>query len=257
MTIRIAVSTHTPEKMADAKVLAAKLNLDFLADSKNISPAVYDYVLLLTPSYLGLYKTADKKAAPFYIDFLTAQMTYRMKHSGLRKELLARALGCKPSDHLLIVDATAGLLRDSFILAALGFEVTALERSSLLFVLLQDGVKRASEDVNTAPIMSRLHLIHTDAITWLKDRRPDVIYLDPMFPKRQKSAVVKKEMVILQDLLGKDPDADALLTLALTCATRRVVVKRPRLASPLAERQPHFSMLGSHSRFDIYLTPTK
>lgn len=61
---------------------------------------------------------------------------------------------------------------------------------------------------------------------------PDVVYLDPMYPHRQKSALVKKEMRVFQSLVGNDDDADSLLIPAMTIAKRRVVVKRPNYASP-------------------------
>ena len=137
------------------------------------------------------------------IDFLSKQMTYRRQHAGLRRELIARAIGTHPRDNPYIIDATAGLGRDSFILAALGFNVTMLERSPVIHQLLQDGLDKAR---HTLPdIIGRMQLIHADAIDWLAnlkdDRRPDVVYLDPMFPDRKKSASVKKEMVLMQELL--------------------------------------------------------
>jgi 16S rRNA (guanine1516-N2)-methyltransferase len=100
-------------------------------------------------------------------------------------------------------------------------------------------------------------LIKTDAINWLADNaintRPDIIYLDPMFPARQKSAQVKKEMVLLQRLLPPEQDTLSLFRQALACAAKRVVVKRPRLASNLADQAPSYSITGKSSRFDIYV----
>jgi 16S rRNA (guanine1516-N2)-methyltransferase len=163
-------------------------------------------------------------------------------------------MGLKSHSTPKILDATAGLGRDSFILASLGFEITLLERSPIIHALLEDGIKRAGADAETAPIVERMHLIQTDAIHWMQTHAPfDIIYLDPMFPERNKSALVKKEMRIFQDVIGDDADANALLTAALACATKRVVVKRPRLAAYLAELTPSFSQTGSSSRFDIYL----
>ena len=106
--------------------------------------------------------------------------------------------------------------------------------------------------------MQRLHLIQSDAIFYLKNleisARPDIIYLDPMFPERSKTALVKKEMRIFQDIVGDDNDADLLLKTALACASQRVVVKRPRLAKPLADIEPNNYLKGSSSRFDVYIT---
>jgi 16S rRNA (guanine1516-N2)-methyltransferase len=191
------------------------------------------------------------------IDFLSAKMLYRIKQASLSKELIARAMGFKPQQHPYLIDATAGFGQDSFILASLGFNLTLLERSPQVYALLEDALKRAQNDVRVTAIAKRLTLIHADALDWLKQNKTplaQVIYLDPMFPEKKKSASSKKEMVFLQQLLGKDEDASHLLALALTCASARVVVKRPRLASYLGEHSPHFSLKGKSSRFDIYLT---
>lgn len=216
-----------------------------------------NYTLIQTPNGLALQSSNDPKAKPFYIDFVSGKLAYRAKQAGLRKEAVARAMGCHPRENPFIVDATAGLGRDSFILASLGFNVTMIERSAILFDLLKDALERASHDPKTADIVSRLDLIHANAIAWLTKpaytKRPDIIYLDPMFPERKKSASVKKEMVILQDVLGNDMDCANLLDAALTCATSRVVVKRPKLAENIGERAPNFTLSGKTSRFDIYL----
>jgi 16S rRNA (guanine1516-N2)-methyltransferase len=198
---------------------------------------------------------------PFFIDFLSKSLLYRAKTASLRKELLARALGAAPKEQPFIVDATAGLGRDGFILAALQYEVTMLEREPMIFAQLQDAAARASQHPSTAPIVKRMHLIAADAVTWLphhseNERRPDIIYLDPMFPLRKKSAHVKKSMRIIQALVEegqKNDDSEALLSMALSCAIKRVVVKRPRHAAPLAGKLPNFSLTGNHSRFDVYL----
>ncbi len=215
------------------------------------------YNLTRTDAYLGLEDTSDKKFTPFYIDFLAGKLRYRSDQAGLKREMLARALGKKPKDQPRIIDATAGLGRDSFILATLGFEVTLIERSDIIFALLEDAWQRGTKDSDMAPVMARMHLVHADAATWLtqlkEDERPDIIYLDPMFPEREKSASVKKEMVILQNLLENEADCPGLLDTALGCSKLRVVVKRPRLAPTLSSRAPSFTLTGKSSRFDIYL----
>lgn len=202
-------------------------------------------------------KENDFSSDELHVDFLSGKMRYRLKQLGLRKELLARAMGIHPREKPKIVDATAGLGRDSFILAALGYEVTLIERSSVLYQKLSAAMTRARSDLTIAPIIERMHLVHADSILWLKSvkesDRPDVVYLDPMFPDRKKSASVKKEMVLLQQLLGKDMDHAALFSAAFACAKRRVVVKRPRLAANIVENKPNFSMAGKSSRFDVYL----
>jgi 16S rRNA (guanine1516-N2)-methyltransferase len=253
---RIIVTAADGQQTA-AEQLAAELRLDVCPTHTDPEIKTYDYALVVTADFLGLQSCNSPKFAPFYIDFLAGKMRYRSDEASLKKELLARALKAKPKDHPRIIDATAGLGRDSFILASLGFTVTALERSPIIYVLLRDALRRAAENADTAPAAARLQLIHADAGSWLatleEEKRPDIIYLDPMFPSRDKSAAVKKEMVILQDLLGKDPNTDNLLALALACSKRRVVVKRPRLAPSLSGLAPSYTLAGKSSRFDIYM----
>ncbi len=247
----INVVTHTPTLLSEAKALAAELQLPY---SNSIEQTGYS--LILTPDHLCLQHNTSK-SLPLKIDFLAGKSAYRRQHASLKREALARAMGLKNNTHPKIVDATAGLGRDSFILAGLGFEVTMLERSPIIQALLADGIRRAIADPIVSNIAKRLHLISTDAKTWLTElpatERPEIIYIDPMFPTRTKSALVKKDMQIFHDIVGEDPDADSLLPLALTCATKRVVVKRPRLAPHLANMTPSFSQTGTSCRFDVYL----
>lgn len=245
----IAITASIPDLQPQAEAIAQKLNLPFTTQ-----PYAFDYELRLTPKHLCLIKTGEK-LLPLYVDFLSGKMTYRRQQASLRNEILARALGLTHRIHPKIVDATAGLARDSFILASLGFDIQLIERSSIVYALVQDGMRRAAENSHVAPIVNRLHLIQADAIAWLQTCMdpPDVIYLDPMFPERHKSALVKKEMRIFHEIIGEDLDAEQLLTAALSCASRRVVVKRPRLADPVKGPLPSLSMKGSSSRFDIYL----
>ena len=256
MTPGIVVTTYSGQQTS-AQHLASELNLPYIPDYNDAGIQKYGYALVFTSDYLGLQATSEKKFTPFYIDFVAGKMRYRSDHAGLKRELLARALKAKPKDHPRIVDVTAGLGRDSFILAALGFNVTALERSPVIFALLRDALQRAALDHATTDIASRIELIHIDADDWLRQchasNRPDIIYLDPMFPEREKSASVKKEMVILQNLLSNDVDSKDLLSAAIACSTRRVVVKRPRLAPALSGLAPSYTLTGKSSRFDIYL----
>ncbi len=247
-TLLIAVTTTHPHLHQQAKELASELGLDFVI---NTQASHYLYLLALTPEYLAVISKG--KTSPFYIDFLSNKMLTRSDQAGFRSELIARAMGLKPRENPVIVDATAGLGRDSFVLATLGYQITMLERSPILNALLRDALIRAQKITKSAAIVSNMHLVHTNAIDWLPKHKADIVYLDPMFPERKKSASVKKEMVIMQELLGKDEDVDLLFEAALTCAKRRVVVKRPRLAANIVERAPNFSITGKSSRFDIYL----
>lgn len=103
-------------------------------------------------------------------------------------------------------------------------------------------------------LQERLQLIHASSLTALTDitPRPQVVYLDPMFPHKQKSALVKKEMRVFQSLVGPDLDADGLLEPARLLATKRVVVKRPDYAPPLANVATPNAVVTKGHRFDIY-----
>ena len=172
----------------------------------------------------------------------------------MRRELLGKAIGFKPQTERSIVDVTAGFGRDAFILAALGFHLVLLERHPIVYLMLNDALQRAAALPLLNPITNRLKIFHADAQEWLTHHHPfHVIYLDPMFPLRTKSAAVKKTMRIMQDIVGFAANDAGLLPLALACATSRVVVKRPRLATYMNDQPPHFSLKGKSTRFDVYL----
>lgn len=253
---RLAVASTNETQDEAAKQIALKLNLFFIGRPNFPLTIDYDYLLLVTPHYLGLQKISARTFRPFYIDFTSGTMLYRLRKATLHNELIARAMGKKPKDNPLIIDATAGLGRDSFILAALGFQVTMLERSPILYLLLKDGLDRAGKIQEFSGIVQHLTLICDDAKKWLQhtSQKPQIIYLDPMFPERKKSASVKKDMQILQDLLGKDHDSEALFSIAKSCASERIVVKRPQFAPNIKEIAPNYSLSGKNNRFDIYLT---
>ena len=189
------------------------------------------------------------------VDFGSAGMRHRRR--GGQNEALGRAVGVGKWPSLSVVDGTAGLGRDSFILADLGCRVLMLERSPVVFALLEDGLARArrADDPWLREVSARLDLLRMDAVDWLSQpagEAVDVVYLDPMFPGRRKSARVKKEMWLFQQLLD-DPDQAPVLDLALTRVQRRVVVKRPAKAPALEDRTPSFTIPGKTVRFDVYL----
>ncbi|SIT65952.1 16S rRNA (guanine1516-N2)-methyltransferase [Ectothiorhodosinus mongolicus] len=201
------------------------------------------------------------------VDFTKGRMGYRGPRAGRRNEPLARAIGLKAGDCPHVIDTTAGLGSDAFILAQLGCTVTLCESHPLLAALLEDGLKRAAQHEALAPTIARMQLIPGDARDTLRTHQADVVYLDPMYPHRQKSAAAKKPMQLLQRLLGAHGQGEDLLELALGRASSsgvrppngvaprfaRVVVKRPLRAPPLGEIKPHHSIEGSSTRFDVYL----
>jgi 16S rRNA (guanine1516-N2)-methyltransferase len=178
----------------------------------------------------------------------------RRRIQGGRKQLLARAIGLHKERGLRVLDATAGLGRDAFTLAALGARVTLAERNATIASLLTDARERALADPDCAEAAGRTEIVCSDARKLMGPPASyDVVYLDPMYPERGKTALAKKEMRLLRELTGGDEDADQLL--AHANARRRVVVKRPLAAPPLAGREPSLALRGTQARFDIYLTP--
>lgn len=172
------------------------------------------------------------------------------------RELVARAVQARPG--LKVVDATAGLGTDSFILASRGCDVTMIERSHTLYLMLEEALARGERSARVADIVSRMRLLRGDA-TWQLgrlDERPDVVLIDPMFPARSKSALVKGSLTTLQSLVGKDQDVLALLSKARAAAAQRVVLKRPLRGGEVAGHQPSGSVRGKASRFDIF-APTR
>ena len=217
----------------------------------------YAFLLYQTADHLQLRSLIEPHVNPLYVDFIGGQSRHRRLYGGGRGQHLARAIGLRKHPHPVVVDATAGLGRDAFVLATLGCRVTMLERSAVIAALLRDGLQHAQDvdDEAVRDIVQRMQLVHADAISWLQSNSSvaDVIYLDPMFPGRKKSAQVKKEMRFFQDIVGGDQDAGELLYAALDAAGRRVVIKRPVRSGYLAERRPDFSITGKTTRYDIYL----
>lgn len=194
---------------------------------------------------LGRFNSPEK---PISVEFAAGDRRQR------GRELLVKALGGgmpRPS----VLDATAGLGRDAFIMASHGYPVTMLEREPVLVVLLEDGLRRAATDAQLGEIVGRMNLQAADAREYLRAASPgsvDVIYLDPMFGDSGKSARVKKDLRLLQELLPAEEPSGELLELALKVARYRVVVKRGIKAAPLDGRQPSVAIKGKAVRFDVY-----
>ena len=220
-----------------------------------------DYLLHAGEARTELRSLQEPATGPLYVDFVEGVNRHRRLYGGGKGQAIARAVGLKKLRKPHVADLTAGLGRDAFVLAALGCDVTLVERSPVVHALLQDGLNRAlqSDDVNVREIVSRMHLVHADSLQWLASQQEafDVITLDPMFPDRRKSALVRKEMRFFHDLVGSDSDAAALLDLARNRCRHRIVVKRPARAGALGDQKPAFSIDGKSTRFDIYLAATQ
>jgi len=203
---------------------------------------------------LVLRHTELPKQGDIVVDFASGAASYRRLHGGGAGEAIAKACGLKKKRDITVLDATAGLGRDAFVLASLGASVTLVERNPAVAALLLDGVRRGQQCAELRWLAERMQLWHSAALTALQQHTPvDVVYLDPMFPPRDKTALVKKEMRAFHDVVGSDVDADALLAPALHLALKRVVVKRPGYADFLAGQAPTMSVSGKNNRFDVYI----
>jgi 16S rRNA (guanine1516-N2)-methyltransferase len=256
---QIAISIIDPLKRIAAKELSSKLKLP-LVEIDNNDNKEYEYLLVLTDERLELRSVKEKKLSPLYVDFVSGKMGHRRQYGGGRGQLIAHAVGLKRTKTLTILDVTAGLGADAFVLATLGCSVTMIERSPIIAELLLDGLQRAkridslkSLNLELIPGDAKDYLLHLTNTKIAYAKFPDVVYLDPMFPVNKKSALVKKEMRILRDMVGSDLDAPELFQLALQTALKRVVVKRHRLAPTITDLKPDLIFSGKSSRYDVYL----
>jgi 16S rRNA (guanine1516-N2)-methyltransferase len=222
----------------------------------------FKYLLYLNDHALELRSLQNKQQKALSIDFLEGKARHRRIYGGGKGQDIAKAIGIRKIPNARVIDATAGLGRDAFVLASLGCSVTLLERNPVIYSLLNDALERVnlSNDPQVKAICSRMMLVNENATDYLLSQKKadyaDVIYLDPMFPERKKSAKVKKEMSYFHDIVGEDHDSDALLHLSCKQARKRIVVKRPRLATALAGLKANFNIKGKSTRYDIYLPKT-
>jgi 16S rRNA (guanine1516-N2)-methyltransferase len=223
------------------------------------APPHSGFYLCLSAAGLALRQAGHDAPGPIRVDFLAGTLAHRLRYGGGRGQPLARAVGMKAGVSPSIWDATAGLGRDGLVLASLGSRVTLCERAPVPAALLDDALLRAAQDADIGDwIRARIQPRYADSVEALaalgSDERPDVVYLDPMYPPGKSSVRAKKEMRALQLLLGGDRDSGRLLEAALASAVRRVVVKRPRRAGWLADRQPSTYVESKNTRYDIYVT---
>jgi len=217
------------------------------------------FYLELNEYGLALCQAGLRMPGPVRIDFVGGTMGHRQRFGGGRGQTLARAVGMKPGFSPDIWDATAGLGRDGFVLASLGSRVTLCERSPVLAALLHNALRRAADNSTIGDwVGDRLQLVNADSCKRLQSlaeaQRPQVVYMDPMYPSGKASVEVKKEMRALQQIVGPDLDSGELLDVALRVALRRVVVKRPKRADCLNDRNPDTAVESKKTRYDIYVT---
>ncbi|MFV0275664.1 MAG: class I SAM-dependent methyltransferase [Parahaliea sp.] len=243
---------------AALRELAGSLSLELLDTAELATRDDLDLLLCLREGRLALVQAGPGAPGPVLVDFGAARM--RRRRRGGQNELLGRAVGVGRKSSLKVLDATAGLGRDSFVLADLGCAVTLCERHPVVAALLDSGLAAAagSGDPWLEQVAARMRLHPGDARSLSAGDwpAPDVIYLDPMFPRRDKRAAVKKEMALFQRLLGEpedERDSEDLLRWALARTVARVVVKRPPKAAPLGGLAPSHQISGKAVRFDVHV----
>lgn len=218
-----------------------------------------DYTVCLSKDGLSFISNSRNHGA-IRCDFVSGSHRHRRNHGGGNGQMIAKAIGVSGKFYPNVLDLTAGLGSDGFVLACLGCKVQLLERNPIAFLLLKDGLERAKsasyDDINLAAIVDRMLLTEVNSSLFLDSldisAYPDVIYIDPMFPPRKKSAQVKKEMQALHQIVGEDNDASVLLEKALSKAIYRVVVKRPANSEYLGTIEPSYSLQGKSTRYDIF-----
>lgn len=249
--------------LSKTRKLAARLGLPLSNDSTSeLEKQQHSFLLVVDKDRLELQAT-ESHQKPVYVDFLDSSLIFRITHNGGKKQLIGKAIGIKSNYKPYVLDATAGLGVDAMVIACLGCEVHMIERSPIIGALLADGLERLEKarqekKVIFLPQNFSLKLTVADSIEYLKNfsdnKKPDVIYLDPMYPERKKSALGKQQMRLIKETVGEDLDAPDLLEAALKLATNRVVVKRSRLAPPLAShRKIDIVFKGNSSRYDVYI----
>ena len=265
------MTEHKPKRLSSivvkqanqtAETLAHQLNLSIVKNPPKNEAQWLEWIFDKKTSSLRL-SLCSHDSGPVNIDFLSGKKAHRQKFGGGKGQPLVRAMGTIEKGLPTIIDATAGMGGDSFVLASLGFKVLMLERSPIIASLLQDALERAQQSmteysVEVQPSIKNLSLIHADSAAFLLTEKPDidVIYMDPMYPDKKKKAAAKKDMQALQHLVGPDIDSRYLLDVALQTAKYRVVVKRPKTApsiqSSLGDIQPSTQIKSPNTRYDIY-----
>lgn len=249
-----------------SQLLAKRLGLQVHAIPANKKKHTFtqaQWQLVFTSQGLVLRVSSEPTWSDILVDFAAANLQYRQQHGGGRNEAIAKAIGIKGKQSVNVLDCTAGMGTDSFVMASVGAQVTMVERSSVIGALLENALMRGTQadDADCVMACERMALKQQDAIAYLSDHsaattQTDVVYLDPMFPHKKKSALVKKEMRAFQMLLGPDQDSELLLTAAINFAPKRIVVKRPASAPALENKQdimPSMAIGSKKHRFDVYL----
>jgi 16S rRNA (guanine1516-N2)-methyltransferase len=192
---------------------------------------------------------------PLVCDFTQGEYLHRIQSAGIRGELVAKAVNFKKYPNANVLDITAGMGHDGFILATVGANIHFVERNPVVASMLADGLERAKLNSQTAEAAERCKITFEDSERFLnRNKTPvDIIHIDPMFPERKKSAQVKKSMSVFHQIVGKDMDAGDLLKAARQFDCKKIIVKRPNAAPFLGDIKPSSQVKSKKHRYDVYL----
>lgn len=248
----LALMCRDETKQERAEALAVRLGVPIAGSEEEADRA--ELILLLGEDGISL---TDREEMNLRGDF--SRLVPRIRPEKLAGEMLIKAAKLRDCEHPTLLDATAGLGEDSFLLAAAGFTVTLCERDPVIAALLSDALERAENDPGLSRIAARMTLCEEDSIGVMRrlGTPPDVILLDPMFPERQKSGLIKKKFQLLQKLESPCDAERELLEAAIAARPRRIVIKRPLKAEPLAGVSPNYSISGKAIRYDCILPDPK
>lgn len=251
--VRVAILSGAGEFISHNLALAEELGLP-MASKFDAMDRHFDFYLHYDEKGLSLHSNLDQALGAVRVNFDNTALNRRSKDS-LSNQNLIKAVGLKQKQKLNVLDAMTGLGSDAFLLACAGCRVTMLERNEIVFSLLRDGLFRGSKGLpETRAAVAEMMLLKGDFLEKNDELDNfDVLYIDPMFPSKRNTARSKKPMYLLQQLLGEAQEETDLLSLALSKARDRVVVKRAKRSPNYNNRKPDINFKGTSSRYDVYL----
>jgi len=249
--VRVAILSGVGELIPQNLALAEELGLP-MASKFDAMDRHFDFYLHYDEKGLSLHSNLGQALGAVRVNFDNTALNLRSKDA-LSHQNLIKAVGLK--QNLSVLDAMTGLGSDAFLLACAGCRVTMLERNEIVFSLLRDGLFRGSKGLpETRAAVAEMMLLKGDFLEKNDELDNfDVLYIDPMFPSKRNTARSKKPMYLLQQLLGEAQEETDLLSLALSKARDRVVVKRAKHSPNYNNRKPDINFKGTSSRYDVYL----
>ena len=250
--VKVAVLCWDDACLGAAEQIAQSLSLPLCYEQT----CEFSNYVVVKPEYVGLRSLDVGLDSVLIVDFVGGKVGFRHRTGEGKNQPLAKAIGVKSGFTPVVLDLTAGLGRDAFFLASIGCPVTLIERSPYIFTALDDGLNRAKAHADTETVIALMQWRNVQALSYLnslESDKPDAIYLDPKYPHREKSALVKKEMRIIRAFVGDDEDTAEIVSVARHKAKKRVVVKRPKTAPPVIEERVNFTVESKNTRYDVYL----